>query len=312
MGSNTFTSKGDDTTLGRKIIMIKKYQLGGLGCASCGDKIERGMAKVDGVVQANVSFATSTLQLETGPAYKGDIDADVLRVVHTYEPDVKVTDKDAPKNKEADEHGHSHDHGHSHGEESGTRQLVLLISGAAVFVLGIFLRSVLELNGYVELAIFVVAYILLGGSVVIRAIKNITRGQIFDENFLMTVANIGAFALGDYAEGVAVMLFYQVGEFFQDMAVRRSKKSITDLMDIRPDYANVQRGGELVKVAPDTVATGDIIVVKPGEKVPLDGKVLTAESILDTSAFTGESVPCKVSATNDLLVSYAHLGAIRP
>ena len=143
----------------------------------------------------------------------------------------------------------------------------------------------------VELGVLIVAYIILGWDVVWQAVKNITRGQIFDEHFLMSLSTIGAFAIGEYPEAVAVMLFYQVGEFFQSLAVKRSRKSISDLMDIRPDSATVRRNGELVVVAPETVSIGELIVVKPGEKIPLDGIVTEGESMLDTRALTGESVP---------------------
>lgn len=142
---------------------------------------------------------------------------------------------------------------------------------------------------------------MLGGSVLIRAAKNISRGQVFDENFLMSVATLGAFAIGDYAEGAAVMLFYQVGEFFQDLAVRRSKKSITELMDIRPDYANVWRDGVVTTEKPETVAVGELIQIKPGEKIPLDGVITEGLSMLDTSALTGESVPRKAEAGDDVI-----------
>jgi len=148
---------------------------------------------------------------------------------------------------------------------------------------------------------FLVSYLILGGEVVWRAIKNITRGQIFDENFLMSVATIGAFAIGDFPEAVAVMLFYQIGEYFQDMAVRRSKKSIAELMDIRPDFANLRKDGDINRVAPDIVNIGDVIVVKPGEKIPLDGVVIEGESMLDTMALSGESVPRKASVSDTVL-----------
>ncbi|HAQ39730.1 MAG TPA: heavy metal translocating P-type ATPase, partial [Clostridiales bacterium] len=144
---------------------------------------------------------------------------------------------------------------------------------------------------FLSIAVFIIGYLILGGEVVLRALKNISKGQIFDENFLMSIATVGAFLIGDFAEAVAVMLFYQVGEYFQDAAVRKSKKSITSLMDIRDDYANLKRGNDTEKVAPETVKIGDLILVRPGEKIPLDGTVLDGESMLDTSALTGESVP---------------------
>ena len=152
-----------------------------------------------------------------------------------------------------------------------------------------------------ELAFLIVAYVILGWDVVWQAVKNITRGQVFDEHFLMSVSTIGAFAIGEYPEAVAVMLFYQVGEFFQSLAVKRSRKSISDLMDICPDSATVKRNGVLQVVSPESVAVGEIIVVKPGEKIPLDGIVVDGESMLDTKALTGESVPRSIRKGDEAL-----------
>ena len=181
------------------------------------------------------------------------------------------------------------------------REKIKLITGAAVFAAGIIIDYIFELNQYVILAVFIAAYLLLGGGVVLRALKNLIRGQIFDENFLMSVATIGAFVIGEYPEAVGVMLFYQVGEMFQEMAVSKSKRSITALMDIRPDFANLKKDGELVKVAPESVSIGSVIVVKPGEKIPLDGEVIEGEAMLDTAALTGESVPRKARAGDSVL-----------
>ena len=150
----------------------------------------------------------------------------------------------------------------------------------------------------------------LGGDVVKRAVKNIFKGQVFDESFLMSIATIGAFFIGEYPEGVAVMLFYQVGELFQSYAVGKSRKSIASLMDIRPDYANVKKGDELVKVDPDEVQIGDIIVIKAGEKIPLDGKVIEGSSMIDTSALTGESVPREVEVGSDILSGCININGV--
>lgn len=144
-------------------------------------------------------------------------------------------------------------------------------------------------------------YAVIGWDIVWKAITNITHGQIFDENFLMTIATVGALVLGEYSEGVAVMLFYQIGEWFQSYAVSKSRKSITNLMDIRPDYANVERNGELQQVDPEEVKVGDIIIVRPGERIPLDGTILKGTSTLDTSALTGESMPRDVEAGMDVI-----------
>ena len=156
-------------------------------------------------------------------------------------------------------------------------------------------------EGWKLLFLYLIPYFVIGWDILYKAVRNIKNGQIFDENFLMAVATIGAFGVNEYSEAVAVMLFYQVGELFQSYAVNRSRQSITDLMDICPEYANIEEDGQLKQVDPDNVEVGDIIVIKPGEKIPLDGKVVFGESMVDTSALTGESVPRTVKEGDDLV-----------
>ena len=172
-------------------------------------------------------------------------------------------------------------------ERRQTIRRVSLAAGAILFVLGMVLR----LPPAVDLAVFLAAYVLVGGEIVLQALKNIAKGEVFDENFLMSVASIGAFAIGQGAEGVAVMLFYRIGEFFQDLAVDRSRASISALMDIRPDYANLKTENGTEKVSPEEIGIGEQILVRPGEKIPLDGTVVEGKSSVDTSALTGESLP---------------------
>ncbi|WP_426351350.1 heavy metal translocating P-type ATPase [Alloiococcus sp. CFN-8] len=186
------------------------------------------------------------------------------------------------------------------GDEGITEQIVQFATATLLFTVA----SAFQFSERITMLLFFLSYLLAGGEVVLRAFKNIIRGQVFDENFLMTIATIGAFAIGEYPEGAAVMLFYQIGELFQDMAINRSRKSISDLMDIRPDYANLLVNGETVKVSPEEVRVGDIIVVKPGEKVPLDGVIVQGHSMVDTSALTGESVPREVEKGNDVLAGF--------
>ena len=181
---------------------------------------------------------------------------------------------------------------------SSQKRLLKTMIGAAVYALAILYRTS---NSIVTLALFLAAFAIIGGDVLLRAIKNISRGQVFDENFLMSIATIGAFTIGDYSEGVAVMLFYQVGELFQSYAVDKSRKSIVSLMDIRPDYANVRRGEQVVRVDPEEVKIDDVIIIKAGEKIPLDAVVLEGNSMVDTSALTGESVPREVDVGDNLL-----------
>lgn len=188
-----------------------------------------------------------------------------------------------------------------------TERLWRIIIGAAVLATAVLLSLN---NEWLQIALFIISYIIVGGDVVKRAVKNIFKGQVFDENFLMSIATIGAFFIGEYPEGVAVMLFYQVGELFQSYAVGKSRKSIASLMDIRPDYANVKKGDELVKVDPDEVQIGDIIVIKAGEKIPLDGKVIEGSSMIDTSALTGESVPREVEVGSDILSGCININGV--
>jgi Cd2+/Zn2+-exporting ATPase len=178
------------------------------------------------------------------------------------------------------------------------RQLIRIILGALIYAFGVLYKTE---NSIISLAVFLAALVIIGGDVLMRAVRNILRGQVFDENFLMGIASVGAFAIGQFEEGAAVMLFYQVGELFQHYAVNRSRKSIASLMDIRPDYANVRRDGGLERVDPDEVQVGETIVVKAGEKVPLDAEILEGTSMIDTSALTGESVPREVAPGDSLL-----------
>ena len=158
-------------------------------------------------------------------------------------------------------------------------------------------------NEWINKVLYIIAYLIVGFEVVLEAVENIFKGKVFDENFLMTIATIGAFAIGEFPEAVAVMLFYQVGELFQSYAVDKSRKSIASLMDIRPDYANVKRNNEISKINPEEVKIGETIIVKPGEKIPLDGKIIKGNSMLDTSALTGESLPREVKEKDEVLSS---------
>ena len=186
------------------------------------------------------------------------------------------------------------------------QQLIRILMAAALFVIVLFL----PLQGIARLLAFLVVYGVIGWDIVWKALRNILRGQVFDENFLMTVATIGAFLIGEFPEGVAVMLFYQVGELFQSYAVNKSRKSISSLMDIRPDYANVQKGGKWEQVDPEEVSVGETILVKPGERIPLDGIILEGNSTIDTSALTGESVPREVEAGKEVISGCINLTGI--
>ena len=272
---------------------IKKvFILEGLGCANCAAKIERESNHIDGVKSAVVDFVATKLILEINSlAKQAVITEKVKEIVKNFEPDVKVIEN---QSKLASNHDHEHDHVHG---EVHKGDLIRLIIGAVIFGVA----TAIKFSSSIELGLFLISYLLVGGEVVLSAVKNIGRGQVFDENFLMSIATIGAFTIGQYPEGVAVMLFYQVGELFQGIAVKRSRKSITALMDIRPDFANLKVGDDLKKVSPEEVRIGSMIVVKPGEKVPLDGKVIGGVSMVDTSALTGESIPREVEPGDPIL-----------
>ncbi len=182
-----------------------------------------------------------------------------------------------------------------------TRKQKKVLIRIIVSIVLLIVAKLLDLDGWVKYAVYIVPYLIIGWDVLWRAIRNICHGQVFDENFLMAIATVGAFGTGDCAEGVAVMIFYQVGELFQGYAVGKSRKSISTLMDIRPDYANIEQNGQLVEVDPDEIKIGDIIVVKPGEKIPLDGVVAEGSSTVDTAALTGESVPRSVSVGKEVI-----------
>jgi len=206
------------------------------------------------------------------------------------------------------EHEHDHDdhgcgcgcgHEHGHGEEGERKTIIIrIIAGIVLLAAAYFLPT----QGIVRLLTFLVPYLVVGYDTLLSAAKGIKSGRVFDENFLMSIASIGALCIGEYAEAVVVMLFNQIGELFEDVAVDRSRDAISDLMDIRPDHANVERGGEVKTVSPEEVKMGEIIVVRPGERVPLDGVVIEGESMMDTSSLTGESVPRK-AVKDDSVIS---------
>ncbi|MBS3984381.1 MAG: cadmium-translocating P-type ATPase [Selenomonadales bacterium] len=187
------------------------------------------------------------------------------------------------------------------------KRLWRIIIGAILFIVAIVIDVNIE---WLNIALYLISYIIVGGDIVMKAVKNIFRGKVFDENFLLSIATIGAMLIGEYPEGIAVMLFYQVGELFQSYAVDKSRRSIAEAMDIRPDYANVKKNDEVIKVDPDEVQIGDIIVIKPGERVPLDGKVIEGNSTVDTSALTGESVPREVEVGHEILSGCININGV--
>ncbi len=284
-------------------LIKREFVLEGLSCAHCAAKMEDGVKSLYGIEDASVNFVTKKLKLEIDD--KNDmklIVEEVQKIVYKIESDVLMIEIDSKKHA----HHEDHEHDHVHNEKRDKGDFVKFGIGAAIFFIAIFIDS----KNIIELPLFLLSYLLIGGEVLLKSIRNIAKGQVFDENFLMSIATIGAFAIGEYPEGVAVMLFYQIGEFFQDAAVNNSRKSIKALMDIRPDFANLKIGSEIKKVSPDEVEVGDIIIVKPGERVPLDGRVIDGKSTLDTSALTGESLPRDAEMGDDVLSGFINKNGV--
>ena len=296
------------------------YILKGLDCANCAEKISQRLQKLPNVEDVEYSFLTGKYTVISTTKVALD---EVKTIVNKLEPDVIVeeyTNNTQLQHNTAEScncaaHDHDHTHNHNHAHEythshthTNTQQSGIIylmqknILGRIFISLALLiLLHFVTLQQPVKLIAYLVVFILIGGEIVYSAIRNVLRGEWFDENFLMTVATIGAFAIGEYPEAVAVMLFYQIGEYFQDRAVENSRKSIAELMDIRPDYANLKQGKDIKKVAPEQVNIADLILVKPGEKIPLDGEIVEGESFLDTTALTGESVPRKASVGDAVL-----------
>ncbi|OEI75736.1 cadmium-translocating P-type ATPase [Bacillus subtilis] len=273
--------------------MKQEYVLDGLDCSNCAQKIENGVKGIKGIDGCTVNFAASTLTVSADGKEEQWVTNKIEKKVKSIDPHVTVRQKH--KKKSADD-GYRN------------RMVNMLIRMAAAVILGA--AAYLVHSGTIEFCLFLAAYLIIGGDIVIRAVKNIIRGQVFDEHFLMALATIGAFLIQQYPEGVAVMLFYQIGELFQGAAVSRSRKSISALMDIRPDYANVKTKNGIEQVSPEDVQTGDIIVVNPGESIPLDGKVVQGSAMVDTSALTGESVPRKAAEGQEVMSGFINQNGV--
>ena len=273
--------------------ITKAYLLKGLDCPNCSAKIENEIGELDGVSESSINLMKQSLTIQVEASAAASVAKQIEAIVHNHEPEIMVLEctGNAPGSSKAAQSD-------SHNDKI---MVIRLIFGAVLFATGIVLSEFVLVSKPVSLAFLILAYAIFGGDVVMKACKNIIKGRVFDENFLMSLSTIGAFIIGEYPEAVAVMLFYQVGEYFQRAAVTRSRKSIADLMDIRPDSATVIRKGAQLVVSPDTVTVGEWIVVRPGEKIPLDGIVLDGESMLDTKALTGESVPKNVHKDDEVL-----------
>ena len=264
---------------------MKKYTLQNLDCADCALKLETQLAKLETVRSVSVNFATSTMRIDAA-----SID-EVFKTIRNIEPDVRVT--------EAEEMGES-----SEGKTFlHRRELIRIGAALLIFIFGLIFKKQLHDTpfNFAEYAVFLTAYLLSGWEVLYTAGRNILRGKVFDEHFLMSIATIGAVVIHALPEAVGVMLFFKIGEYFEQLSLTRSRKSIKSLLALKPEYANLEKNGNHERVEPERVGVDDIILVKPGERVPLDGVVLTGMAQVDTSALTGESIPRRIKEGEKIL-----------
>ena len=307
-----------------------KLTLSGLDCANCANKIEDRVNRLELVEEANLNFSTSQLTvLIKESALKTDVIAEIKLIVKQLEPHVVVEERVSTQvvkkstccggscSSHTESHhgqaGHNHEHSHKTLDNESSSKVFSFIKENAWLLLGVIIFLAIHTFkpvGILEVVLYGVSYLLIGGKVLLTAFRNITRGEIFDENFLMMVATVGAFAIGEYPEAIAVMLFYEIGELFQSYAVNRSRKSISSLLDIRADHANLVTESGTKEVAPEAVSIGDLIVIKPGERVPLDGEIIEGECYLDTSALTGESIPRLISVGEEILAGCINTNAL--
>ena len=258
--------------------MINQYDIHNLDCASCASALERDIKELPGVNFVSINFSTAKLHLDAEDV------GEVKAYIHKVEPEIIVSTA------------------HEKVEKSNrftSPAFVRIVFSGLFLVIGLLFAS--QLNIYWQYGIFGIAYLLTGLEVLLSAARNIQRGNWFDETFLMSVSTLGAMVIGELPEAVAVMLFYQVGEFVQDWSVDNTRHSLNALLNIRPDKANVQRDGQIVELIPEEVEIGEILIVRPGERIPLDGLVVEGESHLDTSALTGESRPQAVGHGGEVL-----------
>ncbi|GAA0737662.1 heavy metal translocating P-type ATPase [Clostridium oceanicum] len=276
----------------------KEFTLKGLNCTNCANKIERNIKNLDGVINSSLNFSTSKLKVEFEKKLESTIYETITKIVTNLEPDVKVIDTISNLNK-------SNSYNNKKNKNNINTLPIKMILTLAFMGLGFLFKK--ESFGFIP---FLIGYFIISFSIMKKSIKNIIKGEIFDENFLMVIATLAAISVAEYPEAIMVMLLYQVGEYFQGRAVESSRKSISDLMDIRPDYANLKSNNKIKKVSPNKVSVGDIIIVKPGEKVPLDGIVIEGNSSVDTKALTGESIPKEVSKNTSITSGFINIDGL--
>jgi len=278
--------------------------LGGLNCAHCSEEIGNKVSKLENVEKSNLNFISKKLTFEIGKSSDEKLVIDeIIKIINDTEPglDIKVNyldTKNDDKSKPNEE-----------VENSNKSDLIKLIIGSIMYIFGIFQTATGFESKFADI-VFLIVYLIVGYDVLLKALKNISKGRVFDENFLMSIATIGAVIIGEVPEAVGVMLFYKIGEYLQGLAVGKSRKSITSLMEIRPDYANLKINSEIKVVSTEDVNIGDIIVVKPGEKIPLDGIVVDGTSMVDTSALTGESVLREIGVGESALSGFINKNSL--
>ena len=266
----------------------RDYKFTGISCVNCAGKIEAGIKNLDGIVDANLNFTLSKLSIEIAEDKASTkIEEQIQDIMNRIETGSKLLLK-------IDDNDHCHDKD-NHGISKMT--VLIYIVAAISYFTGFFLVK----DPAFKLVLFIFTYIVFGYKVIIKSFNNILKGNVFDENFLMSIASIGAFIIGEYPEAAAVMMFYQIGELFQDYAVDHSKRAIKSLIAIKPDFANIKTPEGFERVNPSDVKEGDFIIIRPGERVPLDGIVIEGSSALDTSALTGESLPREVTSGDEIL-----------
>lgn len=285
------------------------YILENLGCAHCAAKMEDQINKLPGVEAATITYATKQLRIAADDPQA--LLPQIRKICTSIESEVTVTPKDIPGNKQAAQAASSDVSDPASGgsakskKSKENRELAALIAGAALFAAGFAMHHMGQGGtgpyAIASIVILVIAYVLLGAKVLLNAARNISHGQIFDENFLMGIATLGAFAIAEYPEAVGVMLFYRIGEYFEDKAVERSRSQIMDAVDMRPEVVTlIKSGGETQVIPAEDAQAGDILLIRPGDRIPLDGVITEGESRLDTSPITGEPVPVAVAAGDEI------------
>jgi Cd2+/Zn2+-exporting ATPase len=273
------------------------FAIEGLDCANCAAKIEDKLIKTDGIIDASVDFMSKKLKLVLSNVSEKNKIIDITqRIISKLEPGVTISEINQGGDSDVEEVD----------ESTLKKDFIIFGVGILLFISALFVKED-TLPHYVLL---ILSYFIIGGEVVLKAFKNIFRGKVFDENFLMTIATVGAFIIGEHPEAVAVMIFFQIGEFFQDIAVNRSRRSIKKLLDIRPDTAMIQNGKNSVEMRIEEVGIGEIMIIRPGERIPLDGEVITGKSTIDTKVLTGESVPTSVFPGEQVLSGCININGV--